>query len=101
MRQMHRAGIAQLPIMALANMTGGAQADRRHSRRDGRLDPACAVFDDEALIRAYVELAGGKQKDVGMRFSAGDHIGTENMAAEFRLQCQHRKAQLQTVDRTG
>ncbi len=93
--------IAQLNIVALANMTGSAQANGRHPRCNGRLDPTRAVFDHETFIRAYAQFAGGKQKDVRMRLSSRHHIGTENLTAELRFQGQHRKAQPQTINRTG
>ena len=41
---MHGSGIAQLEIMAFANVAGRAQADDRHAGGNGRPDPACAVF---------------------------------------------------------
>ncbi len=65
------------------------------------LMPPGAVFDDEASIRADAELAGGEQKNVGMRFSPRHHVGAVDVAAEFGFQLQHRQAQLQPVDRTG
>ena len=101
LRQMHGPGIAQLYIVAFANMAGGAEADRGHSRRDGGLDSAGAVLDHKAAIRADAQLPGGKQEDVGMGFSARDHVGAENMIAEFRFHAQHREAELQPIDRAG
>src|ERR1700682_1787206 len=89
MRQMHGAGIAQLEIVALANMTGSTQANGRHPRCNGRLDATRAVFDHETFIRADAQFAGGKQKDVGMRLSSRHHVGTENLTAELSFQCQH------------
>src|SRR5260370_7749085 len=94
---MHGAGIAQLEIVALANMTGGTQANRRHPRCNGRLDAARAVLDHETFIRADAQFAGGKQKDVGMRLSPRHHIGTETMTAELRFQSQHRTPPPQTT----
>ena len=101
MRQMHGSCIAQPEIVTVANMTGGTQANRRHPRCNGRLDPTRAVFDHETFIRACAQFVGGKQKDVRIRLSSRHHIGTENLTAELRFQCQHRKAQPQTIDRTG
>src|SRR3954466_1209338 len=42
-RQMHSAGIAQLEIMAFADVAGGAQADDRHSGGNGCPDSTGAV----------------------------------------------------------
>src|ERR1700716_1027824 len=92
MRQMHGAGIAQPDIVAFANMTGGTQANRRHPRCNGRPDAARAVLDHETFIRADAQLAGGKQKDVGMRLSPRDHIGTEDMTVDLLLECPHHKS---------
>ena len=101
MRQMHGSGIAQLEILAFANVAGRAQADDRHPGGNGRPDPACAVFNHKTLVRAHAQSACGEQKNVRMRLSSRDHIRTENMTAEFRFQGQHRKAQLQAINRTG
>ena len=68
LRQMQGARVAQLQVMARANMTGGAQSDRGHARCDRSLDSARAILDHQALIRFYVELARGKQKNVRMGF---------------------------------
>jgi hypothetical protein len=68
MRQMYRTGIAQFYIVALANMTGRAQANGGHPGSNGRLDPTRAVFDDEALIRAYASLPAANRKMSGCGF---------------------------------
>jgi hypothetical protein len=92
MRQMHGASIAQLEIMAFANVAGRAQADDCHAGGNGRPDPACAVFDHKTLIRAHAQSACGEQKNVRVRLSSRDHIRTKDMTAEFRFQGQHREA---------
>ena len=51
MRQVDGAGVAQLEIMAFANVTGSAQADGGHAGGNGRPDPTGAVFDHETFIR--------------------------------------------------
>ena len=91
MRQMHGPCIAQADIMALANMTGGAQADRRHPCRDRRFNSARAVLDHETRIRVDAQFFGGKQENIGMRLAARDHVGAEDVAAELRFQLQNRK----------
>ena len=45
---MHRAGLTELEVMALADMRSRAQAYRRHAGGYGRSDAARAVFDDKA-----------------------------------------------------
>jgi hypothetical protein len=61
-RQMDGPGIAQLEVMAFANVAGRAQADDRHAGGNGRPDPACAVFNHETLIRVHAQFACGEQK---------------------------------------
>jgi len=82
-------------------MAGRAQADGRHPGGNGCPDPARTVLDHKTLIRAHAQSACGEQENVRMRLSARDHVGAENMTAEFRFQSQHPKAQLQAIDRTG
>src|SRR6185369_8609455 len=100
-RQMDGSGIAQLEIMAFANVAGCAQADNRHPGSNGCPDSARAVFNHKTLIRAYAQSAGGEQENVRVRLSSRDHVGAENMTTELSFQRQHRKAQLQAINRTG
>jgi hypothetical protein len=86
MRKVCGPGIAQLEIMAFANVTGRAQADGRHPRGNCRPDPTRAVLDHQTFRRAYAQLACGEQKNVRVRLSSCDHVGTENMSSEFRFQ---------------
>ena len=89
MRQMHGACVAQREVVALADVAGGTQANGAHPGGDRRLDAAGAVFDDKTSVWTHAQLAGSKQEDIGMRFSARDHISAEDIRAEFCLQCQH------------
>ena len=40
-------------------------------------------------LRADAQLRCGKQENVGMRFSARDHVGAEDMLAEFGFHAQY------------
>ena len=70
MRQIHGAGIAQLEIMAFANVAGRAEADDRHPGGNGRPDPARAVFNHETLVRTRAQSACGEQKNFQASFLA-------------------------------
>ena len=67
-RQMHGACVAQLEIMAVANVAGCTEADDRHPGGNGRPDPARAVFNHKTLVRAYAQSASGEQKMSGYGF---------------------------------
>jgi len=68
MRQVYGAGVAQLEIMAFANVIGRAQADGRHASGNGRPDLAGAVFDHTTFIRLHGQLACGEQKNIRCGF---------------------------------
>jgi hypothetical protein len=91
-RQMHGAGIAQLEIMAIADVAGGAQADHCHSGGNGSPDSTSAVLDDKTFVRGHAQFARGEQENVRVRLSGRDHVRAENMTAEFGFQRQHREA---------
>jgi hypothetical protein len=68
MRRMHGSSIAQLEIMAFANVAGCAQADDGHPGGNGRPDPTCAVFNHKTPIRAHAQLLAANRKMSGCGF---------------------------------
>ena len=91
---MHGSGVFQLEIMTVANVAGGTQTNGRHPSGDRRPDAASAILNHETFVRLYAQLVRGEQENIRMRLAPRDHIGAEDMAAEFGFQRQHLKTKL-------
>jgi hypothetical protein len=65
-------------------MCGAPQPDDAHARAPGRFDPRRGILDDYTLVRAYSDLRGGCQEDLGVRFALGHIFGRDNGSKTVR-----------------